>query len=288
MQLLVVIDDKSLQKQRWPWSREYYAEMFDSNDIASKGFDHHKYKTLSTLIRKVRKPSKKMKEVFPSILAKDELFNKVCEIRDTRMREYLQNNRECIRQEAEKYLAQAQKLYNPKNKQAYSDKLALVKNLFDADTVENIIARKQLYQNNLNFQKENLQRQACDTISRNFAREVQSAPELEALLNPYSPDFSREIFNLVESNLHTFGKIDIPSTMKAIDKIKEMGIRQYIAKRELEKATANANVQSGGSINTSRLTSMPTADELKANPNLYEKACKKFGMDKIDAVIMKG
>lgn len=74
---------------------------FDRNDIASKGFDHSKYKTLSTLIRKVRKPSKKMKDVFPVYLAKDELFNKVCEIRDNRMREYLQNNRDCIRREAE-------------------------------------------------------------------------------------------------------------------------------------------------------------------------------------------
>ncbi|MCQ2199132.1 MAG: type IV secretory system conjugative DNA transfer family protein [Paludibacteraceae bacterium] len=74
---------------------------FDRNDIASKGFDHRKYKSISALIRKVMKPSKKMKSVFPQYRAKDDLLDKVIEIRDNRMREYLQNNRDSIKQEAE-------------------------------------------------------------------------------------------------------------------------------------------------------------------------------------------
>jgi hypothetical protein len=42
-----------------------------------------------------------MKKVFPKFLEKDNMLNRVIEIRDARMREYLQNNRENIRQEVE-------------------------------------------------------------------------------------------------------------------------------------------------------------------------------------------
>lgn len=74
---------------------------FDRNDIASYDFDHNKYKSVTTLISKVKKPSKEMKKVFPKFLEKDNMLNRVIEIRDARMREYLQNNRENIRQEVE-------------------------------------------------------------------------------------------------------------------------------------------------------------------------------------------
>ena len=74
---------------------------FDRNDVASYGFDHTKYKSITTLINKVKKPSKDMKKVFPKILEKDNVLDRIIEIRDARMREYLQNNRENIRQEVE-------------------------------------------------------------------------------------------------------------------------------------------------------------------------------------------
>ncbi len=74
---------------------------FDRNDIASHGFDHTKYKSVTTLITKVKKPSKKMKKVFPKFIEKDDMLDRIIEIRDKRMREYLQNNRENIRQEVE-------------------------------------------------------------------------------------------------------------------------------------------------------------------------------------------
>lgn len=74
---------------------------FDRNDVASYGFDHTKYKSITTLINKVKKPSKDMKKVFPKILEKDNMLDHIIEIRDARMREYLQNNRENIRQEVE-------------------------------------------------------------------------------------------------------------------------------------------------------------------------------------------
>jgi methylthioribose-1-phosphate isomerase len=74
---------------------------FDRNDVASYGFDHTKYKSITTLINKVKKPSKDMKKAFPKILEKDNMLDRIIEIRDARMREYLQNNRENIRQEVE-------------------------------------------------------------------------------------------------------------------------------------------------------------------------------------------
>lgn len=74
---------------------------FDRNNILSYGFDHTKYKSVTTLINKVKKPTKEMKKVFPQFLEKDNMLDRIIEIRDSRMREYLQNNRENIRQEVE-------------------------------------------------------------------------------------------------------------------------------------------------------------------------------------------
>lgn len=74
---------------------------FDRNNIASFGFDHTKYKSVTTLIKKVKKPSKEMKKIFPQFLERDKMFNRIIEIRDARMREYLQVNRDNIRQEVE-------------------------------------------------------------------------------------------------------------------------------------------------------------------------------------------
>lgn len=76
-------------------------DWFDRNDIASYGFDHRQYKSVTTLINKVKKPSKEMKKVFPQILEKDKMLDRIIEIRDARMREYLQVNRDNIRQEVE-------------------------------------------------------------------------------------------------------------------------------------------------------------------------------------------
>lgn len=74
---------------------------FIRNNIQSYGFDHTKYKSVTTLINKVIKPSKTMKKVFPQFLEKDNMLDRIIDIRDARMREYLQNNRDNIRQEVE-------------------------------------------------------------------------------------------------------------------------------------------------------------------------------------------
>lgn len=70
---------------------------FIRNDVASLGIDHTKYHSVTTLIRKVTKKE----ETFAQILKEDSLFNDIKRIRNKRMEEYLQNNRECIRQEVE-------------------------------------------------------------------------------------------------------------------------------------------------------------------------------------------
>jgi hypothetical protein len=47
-------------------------------------------------------------------------------------------------------------------------------------------------------------------------------------------------------------------------------------------------VPTGEQIVQKKSTEMPTRDELIADPSLYAKAVKKFGMAKVDAEIMKG
>lgn len=79
---------------------------FDRNNVSNYGFHHSKYKSVSSLISKVKKPNKSMKKVFPKIREKDQLLDQVIEIRNRRMEEYLQNNRDNIRQEVENICVQ--------------------------------------------------------------------------------------------------------------------------------------------------------------------------------------
>lgn len=103
--LRVYAKEIGFDHSRFPTTRSLIDGMirhwFDRNNIASFGFDHTKYKSINTLINKVKKPSKEMKKIFPKIVEKDNMLHRIIEIRDSRMREYLQNNRENIRQEVE-------------------------------------------------------------------------------------------------------------------------------------------------------------------------------------------
>ena len=121
-----------------------------------------------------------------------------------------------------------------------------------------------------------------------MANAIEQVPELRELVVAESENFSPEVLGIIKTMFDYTGGVDIESTQKAISKIKELGVKEYLAKQSAEKAKSQANVPSGETVVQKKSTDMPSRDELIANPELYGKAVKKFGMERVDEVIMKG
>lgn len=193
-----------------------------------------------------------------------------------------------MRAEVEKLLAEAKALYNPSNKRAYEQKLNQIKDYFRADIVEQIALEKQKLYGDVEAEfKKELQADR-EERARNIEQKVYTMPELKALLDPDSENFSQEVFGVVKTIFDLTGDVDIEATQNAITKIKDLGVKEYLAKQKAEAEKKNATVPSGEGVLQKTTSTIPTAEEMKANPELYRKAVKKFGMEKVDAVIMKG
>ena len=191
------------------------------------------------------------------------------------------------RAEVEKLLQEASRLYNPSNTSAYEQKMSQVKDYFRSDLVENIAKDKMqlLSQVKERFNREIL----ADKQERanKVAESIQAVPELNELVEPESENFSQDVFDIVKAIFDYTGSLNVDSTTKAIQKIKELGVKEYIAKQEAEKSKAVANVPTGTNVVQNQGDSMPSVEEL-LKPEVYRKAVKKYGMDVVDAAIMKG
>ena len=193
-----------------------------------------------------------------------------------------------MRAEVEKLLAEAKTLYNPSNKRAYETKLNQIKDYFRADIVEQIALEKQKLYGNLDNEFNKMIQADREERAKVIEQRVETMPELKALITPDSENFSEEVFGIVKTMFDLTGDVDIEATQNAISKIKELGVKEYLAKQKAEAEKKNATVPSGEGVLQKTVSTIPTADEMRANPELYRKAVKKFGMEKVDAVFMKG
>lgn len=76
---------------------------------------------------------------------------------------------------------------------------------------------------------------------------------------------------------------------KIADRERAAAIKEYEAKKVIDATKQKASIQTdSGNAGANNDSGIPTGEELRNNPSLYAKAVKKYGMDKVDAVIMKG
>lgn len=191
------------------------------------------------------------------------------------------------RLEVENILNEAKRLYNPKNKQAYQNKLAEAKNYFNSSIVEGIARNKMNLEKKYADEMAGFEQKERQKMADYFAEEIKKEPELYALVNPESEEHSPEVLGIVKSMFDAYRNIDVGQTMKAINKIKELGVKQYLAKQSFEQTKEQANVKSGGQVST-QPSNLPTGDEMRKNPDLYMKVAKKYGEAKADEILMKG
>ena len=191
------------------------------------------------------------------------------------------------RAEVERLLGEARSLYNPNNTRAYESKMAAVKDYFRSDLVEQIATEKQrLYSQ---VQEKFQQAVAADKQERaeKVANAIKADPELAGLLVADSENFSPEVLNLVETIFDFTGDVDIQTTKNAIAKIKELGVKEYLAKQSAQAATEKAKVPEGSNV-TQVKSELPDAKTIQNTPGLYTKLAKKYGQAKIDEILMKG
>ena len=70
---------------------------------------------------------------------------------------------------------------------------------------------------------------------------------------------------------------------------KEQAIKEYEAQKVIDATKQKATIAADNSgVGLSADADMPTAEDMRKDAKLYAKAVKKYGMDKVDQVLMKG
>lgn len=196
------------------------------------------------------------------------------------------------RAEVEKLLLEAKALYNPNNNQSYFAKLNQIKDYFRSDIVEAIAVQKRQLQSNIKseFEKELAKdkQQRADKV----AAAIEQVPEIKDLVVAESENYTPEVFNIVKTMFDLTGDVDIEGTKNAITKIKELGVKEYLAREQASAQKQNATVPSGSgdTVLQKNVSTLPTAEEIKNTPGLYTKLVKQFkgDMSKVDAILAKG
>ena len=187
------------------------------------------------------------------------------------------------RAEVERLLQEAKSLYNPSNKHAYNQKMSEIKNYFNADIVEQIALDKRQYENQMQSEFDRLTQEHKTQKSREIAEMVEQSEDLKALLYQESENYSPEVFGIVKQMFDLTGGVDLDVINKAVSSIKALGVKEHLAQQKANAEKQKASVPTGQAI-TSGGEAL-TRDYAIAN---YAEAVKKYGMEKVDAIIMKG
>ena len=187
-----------------------------------------------------------------------------------------------VRQEIENILRQAQSVYQY-DKSEYAQAMDTLKQYFSPRVIEQItkgklIAEQQLgrvYQTEL---QKNHQKVGA------VIKQIEATPELKQLVDDTSEDYSPETFTIFKQLFDKYGQLDTGTAQKAISSIKALGVKEYLAKEKLEATKQTATVPTGSNVNVVK-SGMPTAQDIASNPSLYTEAVKKYGMEKVDAII---
>lgn len=183
----------------------------------------------------------------------------------------------------ESLLKEAKMLYNPNNKTAYEQKMNEIKNNFDSDLVISIALDKQRLENQMQSEFDRLTQEHKTQKSREIAEMVEQSEDLKALLYQESENYSPEVFGIVKQMFDLTGGVDLDVINKAVSSIKALGVKEHLAQQKANAEKQKANVPTGQAITSGG--EAITRDYAIAN---YEKLCKKYGMEKVDAIIMKG
>ena len=166
------------------------------------------------------------------------------------------------------------------------------KRYYPSDILENIAVAKLQMQNNLKAQYDRETRERAEKADAELAQTLRAdyGDFIETVKGNESMSKALEMFcnaGFIQS------KDDMEVFKGIIDgitaSVKDQAIKEYEAKKVIDATKQKASIQAdSGNMGSNADYGMPTGEQLRNNPSLYAKAVKKYGMDKVDAEIMKG
>ena len=187
------------------------------------------------------------------------------------------------REVVEGLLREAKNLYNPNDKTAYEQKMNEIENYFDSRLVKKITLDKQKLENQMQSEFDRLTQEHKTQKSKEIAEMVEQSEDLKALLYQESENYSPEVFGIVKQMFDLTGGVDLDVINKAVSSIKALGVKEHLAQQKANAEKQKANVPTGQAV-----TSGGEALTRDYAVNNYAEAVKKYGMEKVDAIIMKG
>lgn len=187
------------------------------------------------------------------------------------------------RAEVERLLNEAKSVYNINNKHAYNQKMSEIKNYFNAEIVEQIALEKRSLENQMQSEFDRLTQEHRTQKSQEVAELVEQSADLKELLYQDSENYSPEVFGIVKQMFDLTGGVDLYIVNKAVSSIKALGVKEHLAQQKAQAEKQKATVPTGQAVTVNNQTL--TRDYAVNN---YRDAVEKFGMDKVDEIIMKG
>lgn len=187
---------------------------------------------------------------------------------------------ETVRELLNSYYSTGQKAYLEEAKRYYS-----------SDFIENVAIAKTNLRSKLEnefSQKRNQEKQAQEQrlgeeIKANFGEFLEDIQENEGKATALKM-FCNAGFIQSLADMSEFEKV-----YNSIAKVAgEQAIKEYEAKKAIEATKNKAVIPTDSQNQIVTESDMPTAQEINENPAIYRQAVKKWGMDKIDNIIMKG
>lgn len=184
----------------------------------------------------------------------------------------------------EELLAKADRAYNPADKTAYEQIMNQVENYFDSRLVKQISLNKKEKENNMQADFDKMTQEHRLQKSREFAALVEQSEDLKALLYQESENYSPEVFGIAKQMLDLTGGIDFDVFNKAVSSIKALGVKEHLAQQKANAEKQKASVPTGQAVTQNSGEGLTREYAIKN----YEKAIQKYGMEKVDKIIMKG
>ena len=187
------------------------------------------------------------------------------------------------REVVEDLLREAKNLYNPNDKTAYEQKMNEIENYFDSRLVKKITLDKQKLEDQMQSEFDRLTQEHKTQKSKEIAEMVEQSEDLKALLYQESENYSPEVFGIVKQMFDLTGGVDLDVINKAVSSIKALGVKEHLAQQKANAEKQKASVPTGQAV---QVNAQPLTREYAINN--YVEAVKKYGMDKVDKIIMKG
>lgn len=184
----------------------------------------------------------------------------------------------------EDLLREANRVYNPHNKQDYEQIMNQVENYFDSSFVKKITLDKQQLENNMQSEFDRLTQEHKTQKSREIAEMVEQSEDLKALLYQESENYSPEVFGIVKQMFDLTGGVDLDVINKAVSSIKALGVKEHLAQQKANAEKQKATVPTGQAVNAGG--EPLTAEYVRQN---YAKLYKAgHTQEELDRIIMKG